>query len=603
MSTEVPVQDTEAAQAKAIKDPALRVVFDYAVGAVMAAAAAWCGIESRSGPLWEAILASPIVVLLIAFAAAVPLFLVGAAVFWMIVGCVAGLKAVARRVHRRARGAMAIVALAAGMLLAWWIVAAAAAGLASALPYSLPFACGTTVAVRMFHTDPRPSRWADAAVIGSVVIGSVAVGWPRAVTDDPVSLLLFLAIGWLAVQTWQLMNGSENRVVRAGADVATALLAGATLDLVVVCAANLAGLRALTVVRASRVLDEIAAGSNPDWWYLVIPLLLLTASYVALARWEGRIESWIQRRRVMRWRREHPGLKLPRPELAITAFSFSRRVMTFLHVGLLLVPLVGITAPEVLGQALLGQLRPRYVTEYHADLAARAEIVAYGQLTREVAAASPRQRAAMRDNVTSITKTVGGGGPAAGGAHATPAQLTSAVSLGEEEGEYLQYAGQASAVGESSPPPLNTRSVAVAGTEVEAEIAAAAEDEDHAEKAGESAAATLGALLSIPRQSPVFQILQEYLSGLVEESPVANAFARLVRGRSDEDNAADPTAEEALDPGAAEAAEAAGKISAPGGRGSKGSGDDGSDGGDGGEGGDGGGDGGGGDGGGGGGGE
>jgi uncharacterized membrane protein YgcG len=272
-----------------------------------------------------------------------------------------------------------------------------------------------------------------------------------------------------------------------------------------------------------------------------------------------------------------------RPRMAVAALWFSRRMMTFFHVGLLLVPLVGMTAPVVLGQAMLGQLRSRYGIAYHADLAARAEIVAYQQLTRQVAAASPRQRAAMRGNVENITKTAGGGGPGTGGApatsaqHATSAQVASAVNLGEEEGEYLEYAGQVPLGRQPSPPPLNARSVAAAGAEVEAEVADAEEAEGPAEKAGASAAAAIGELLSIPNEGPVFQILQEYLSGLIEESPVADAFAGLARRIGREDTADDPTAEQALDPDEAEEAAASGEISPPGGRGSNGSGDEGPD--------------------------
>jgi hypothetical protein len=43
---------------------------------------------------------------------------------------------------------------------------------------------------------------------------------------------------------------------------------GAVLDLLVVWTANLAGLRVLTVVWVCHLLNAVAAGNNPDWWYL-----------------------------------------------------------------------------------------------------------------------------------------------------------------------------------------------------------------------------------------------------------------------------------------------------------------------------------------------
>jgi hypothetical protein len=243
--------------------------------------------------------------------------------------------------------------------------------------------------------------------------------------------------------------------------------------------------------------------------------------------------------------------------------------MQFLHVGLLLVPLVGITAPALLGQAVLGPLRPRYFIAYDAEGKANAQALAYQQLAREAAAASPSQRAAMRKSVEGITSTVNGGSGGAADAWLTAA--TPAVNLGEEEGACLEYAGESATGAEPAPPPLGTGSATAVVAQVEAEEGDADEADSYADKAGASAAAAIATLLSIAPGGGSVQILQEYLGGLVEESPVADALAGLA-GRLGGDATEDPNAEQALNPGPAEQAAASGEISPSGDNGSTGSG-------------------------------
>lgn len=336
----------------------------------------------------------------------------------------------------------------------------------------------------------------------------------------------------------------------------------------VVWTGNLAGLSALSVLRVSHLLNAIADGNNPAWWYLAIPLLLLAACYVALIRWEGRLaefRGWARRQRVVRAAGRFPGIGTLRPPMAAAAFGSSRRLMQFLHVGLLLVPLVGMTAPALFGQAVLGPQRPRYFIAYGAERTADAQVLAYRRVTMEVAAASPSQRVVLRKDVEGIVSTVNGGGGA------WFAAATAAMGIGEEEDAYLQHAGDAASGAEPSPPPLATDSATTVASQVEAEEGVAEEAESYASKAGASAAAAIATMLSIAPGGGAVQLLQEYLGGLTEESPVADALAGLA-GRLGGDGAAAPDAEQALNPGPAEQAAASGEISQPGDNGSNGSG-------------------------------
>lgn len=103
-----------------------------------------------------------------------------------------------------------------------------------------------------------------------------------------------------------------------------------------------------------------------------------------------------------------------------------------------------------------------------------------------------------------------------------------------------------------------------------------ADTEDEAQ-AGAATAAAFGSLLSIPQTSPAIQILTEYVSGLLEDGPVADAFAKaaaLAGGRpgtdeeeerpgTDEEEQA-PSAEQALNPSPAEEQNAEQSVTSPG---------------------------------------
>ena len=549
----------------------VRVLVGCDFGVALTAAILVYGWVSQSHPDWVA-----------AFAA------LGIALFGLLVGLLASALTVslvigvallttvlARKFWgaiRRARGLVVVAAVVTMVLAVWWVALAAAAGVASALPSLLPLGCAAYVGVLLYRDDPRPGRWADVFLAVAVGVGLAAAFRPGIVADDPAAFPLFIAIAWLAARLWRTMRDSDNRLVRGSADVATALLLGVTLDLVVVWAGNVVGLPALTVLRVSGLLNAIAAGNDPAWWYLAVPLLLLAACYVALIRWGSRLAdlgTWAQHWRMVRSAGKLPGISALRPRQALTAFDSSRRLMQFLHVGLLLVPLVGITAPALLGQAVLGPLRPRYVIAYDAEGKADAQALAYRQLTREVAAASPSQRAAMRKSVEAITSTVNGGSGGAADAWFTAANPS--VNLGEEEGAYLEYAGESATGAQPAPPPLAAGRATAVAAQVEAEEGDADEAESYADKAGASAAAAIATLLSIPPGGGSVQILQEYLGGLAEESPVADALAGLA-GRLGGGATESPDAEQALNPGPAEQAAASGEISPSGDNGSTGSG-------------------------------
>jgi hypothetical protein len=498
-------------------------------------------------------------------------------VCWLLVAlatwCAGQLKRSARKAPPLSRRVIGGAVIAVAALLTWWLRQSAVA----ALPFAWCLTCGAYVASLLFRDDARPGRWADTSLVVIVGVGLASLYRPGFITDDPAGALLLPPAAWLAIQIWRSMGQSGHRVVRASADVAAALLLGTVLDLLVVWVANLTGLLVPVVARVCGLLSAVSAGSNQAWWYQAVPLLLAAVMFAVLGRWKdlaARAGGWALRSKEVRWAREMPGIGLLRPRLALQALSLSRRTMTSLHVGLLLASLVGVTAPVLAKPALLSSLRARYVITYRADLSARAETAAYQQLAREVSAASPSQRAAMRASVEDLSNTADVGSPGLGGGPATPSQLASAHHLGVLEGEYLEYEGLVPPGSEPSPPVEG--SVTAEGADVAEEEAACEAAVGYEEEAGASAAAAIGTLLSVPSGNAAIQVLQEYLGGLAEDSAVADVFARLAK-RFTGSGTDGLNVEQVLDPANAEEAAAEGEIGAPAAGGT--SGDDGSSGG------------------------
>ena len=493
-------------------------------------------------------------------------------VCWLLVAlatwCAGRLRARARTASPLSRCVIGGAVIAVAALLAWWLRQSAV----DALPFVWCLACGAYVAILLFRDDPRPGGWADNSLVVIVGAGLASLDRPGLITDDPAGALLLLPAAWLAVQIWRSMGQSSQRVVRASADVVAALLLGTVLDLLVVWVANLTGLLVPVVARACGLLSAVSAGSNPAWWYQAAPLLLAAVVFTALGRWEdlpARAGEWALRSRVMRWVWGMPGIGRLRPRLALQALSLSRRTMTALHVGLVLACLVGVTAPVLAKPALLRSLRARYVIDYRANLSALAETAAYQQLAREVSAASPSRRAAIRASVGELSTAADAGSPGAGGAPATPSQLASAHHLGVLEGEYLEYEGLVSPGSEPSRPAEG--SVFAEGADVAEEEEAGEAAVGYEEEAGASAAAAFGTLLSVPSGSVTIQLLQEYLGGLAEDSAVADAFARLTK-RFTGSGTEGLDVEQDLDPADAEEAAASGEIGVPAGGGTSGEG-------------------------------
>jgi hypothetical protein len=355
------------------------------------------------------------------------------------------------------------------------------------------------------------------------------------------AVLLFPVAVWLSIRGWRAMNDSDQPAVRAVADIAVSLMLGGCLVLLLVWLANLLHMPAGEVAVLRGALGLAGAVIDWPWWAWTAVYVALAGLSLAFAAWPSRLEKllgWFKRLRVV-------------PSAEVT-----RRVLTGVHIGLLVVVLIGLAAPAATSPALRARLAARYTETLTDDLRARGELAVYQEIAREFGHAGPSLLTPLAELITRID---GISRPSDGKHGATGIELDLARRLGELQARTLA----------PEPPDVTQAEAAVtrqAGLDAEAGSAAqekkqlgevdAAEHEDDAteelvDQAAELAASAVAGALQLPGlgDTEVVQVIREYLSGLIEISPLKDVFAAWagrITGRSEP-----PAAEELVipDPG------------------------------------------------------
>jgi hypothetical protein len=327
------------------------------------------------------------------------------------------------------------------------------------------------------------------------------------------------------------MSASERVPVRAAADITVSLLVGASLTGLLVCLANLLKMPPVEVELLKGAADRVGGLLDVPWWAWAGLYAALAALSVASVRWPGltrRLGAWAARRLRVRagwltWQRVVPGAEV------------ARRGTAGAHIGLLLITLIGAVGPAAAEPVLRVRLAGQY-TQTLTDIA-RAE-GATAEL-RLVAADLPLLPASALVPLAGLVVDIHRDGKATDGQRsASGVELDLADRLGQLQAQTLS-AGQ-------SPPPVEqfeadtTRDAGLdspagdAGEEGErlGELARQEHDDEAArelaDQAGELAASALAkALGPIPGlgAGEVVGILKEYLSALIEFSPLKDTFA------------------------------------------------------------------------------
>jgi hypothetical protein len=209
-----------------------------------------------------------------------------------------------------------------------------------------------------------------------------------------------------------------------------------------------------------------------------------------------------------------------------------RRVLTGVHIGLLVVVLVAVAVPAAVFPVLRGQIAARYTVAYQRQLEAAGEQAAYAEISGRFTAA--RANRAVLAGI--VEKIHGIDQPGQGDDHATATEVDIARRVGELQAATLLAAGTksvataersaAGAAGVTAPvrDAADLRARAALLDEQDKKVDAARK---RAEQAGDLAAAAVAGLLSVPDigSNEVVQIVREYLGGLIEESPLKDVFA------------------------------------------------------------------------------
>ncbi len=431
---------------------------------------------------------------------------------------------------RRTRLAVAAVAVAAAALLIGTAGPALAAVAAAVLPAVLVALGGGWVLLvtrrsrggKSGRSAGRRAAWwhrrlRDVLVAATTGTALLALARPDVLAAGPAAGLLFPVAAWAGYRAWRAMNDSGRLAVRAGADITLSLLLGADLVLFVVWLANLLGLTGPEVAALRGALQRAGDVADLPWWLWTGLYAALAVAAVAFAVWPARL-----RRAIGMSARLH----------VVPAVDVARRVLTGVHIGLLVIVLVAVAAPAAVFPELRDQIAARYTVAYQRQLEAAGEQAAYAEISGRFTTAQAN-RAVLADIVEKIHSI---DHPGRGDGHATATEADVARRVGELQAATLfatdpksvdaAERSAAGAAGVTAPirdaPDLRTR-VEKLDEQDKKEDAA----HKRAEQAGDLAAATVAGLLSVPDigSNEVVQIVREYLGGLIEESPLKDVFA------------------------------------------------------------------------------
>ena len=500
---------------------ALHIGLDLGAGTGIAVGVGVWGPFQIGSSRWSALLASLIIG---AFAA---LFATGV-IFAIIGGGLWFLRSRRTPADRRAGRAVGFALIAALILL--WSRGITNAAIA-ALPAVFVLVFGVWVCLlmqRWMRASRR--RWIRIAadVLVAAVTGAVLLLLfdNQVLATQPAAGLLFPVGAWCSFRTWRVMTRSQRLAIRAGADIALSLLLGTDLVLLLVWAANLLGLPRAEVAALRAMLQHAGSIADLPWWLWTGLYVLLAAAGVAAVLWPERLA------RAVRW----SGRLHVAPSIGTV-----RRLLSGAHIGLLVIVMVGLTAPAAVRPGLRAKLETRYAVALQRDLPARAEQAAYAEIRRQFRAASRPSEpqvptaplAAIVSKIDSISTPVPAGSGATGTerdlawhvgqVQAATLQPGSPQSMRQAELAAVRLAGFTSPVRNSGD--LNGRL-----GEVDTEQHQSTTATRDADRVAGLAATAVASAIHLPRlgDNEVVQVVKEYLSGLVESGPLKDSFAAWV---------------------------------------------------------------------------
>jgi hypothetical protein len=270
------------------------------------------------------------------------------------------------------------------------------------------------------------------------------------------------------------------------------------------------------VAALSAVLAHAGAVVDLPWWLwttLYVLLAALSLAFVLRPAVTAGVRRWFGRLRVT------------------SVVDVTRRLLGGAHIGLLTIALVALATPVALGPTLQRQLAAAYTVALQRRFEAQGELAAYTQIRQQFAGA-----AAPQPLVQVVTAIHDDSPPPPGDDYATPTEdqlaeqigALQAATLSLSNARALLAAEAAIARQEGLDDPVRGEAdLARRLGEVQAQDSDDDDAQSSAQQAGELAAKAIASTISIANigGNETFQIVQEYLSGLVEESSLKDTFA------------------------------------------------------------------------------
>ena len=445
--------------------------------------------------------------------------LFGALIIWGLV--VWGLLALFRGRERLVPYALTAVGISTVSAVLAWAGTAVAKLAVIALPAAFVLLLGAWIAM-LLDTCLRRSRFRAVRhlpdLLAAATLGaSLIIVFDRdLLTTQPAAGALFPVGVWLSVRIWRAMLGSRRLAVRAGADIVLSLLLGTDLVLLIVWAANLFHLTPAEVKVLRTVFDHAGEATELPWqfWFvLYLTLVAATVVFLIFATHPGGDARWARFLRGVR------------------SVDLSRRLLTGIHIGLLVTVLIAMTAPAALDRSLHGAFKARYRVDLQRRLDAESTQAAYEHIRQRFtrSGTSTLRPVALVAIVVKIHRV---SPPRSGSREATVTERHLARYVGQ-----LQAEATSSASTVSLPAHALDTSASQRGNlrerldRLDDQQRRADARTSRAHKAGELAAVAVAGTLQIPDlgRNEIVQIVREYLGGLVESGRLKDVFAAWAR--------------------------------------------------------------------------
>lgn len=337
---------------------------------------------------------------------------------------------------------------------------------------------------------------------------------------QPAAGLLFPVGAWFSIRTWRVMASSRRREVRAGSDIVLSLLLGADLVLCLVWGANLLDLSETEIAVLRSALERVGSIADLPWPLWVGLYVVLAGTSLAFALWPQKLAA------ITRWsQRLH----------VVPSIDASRRMLTGVHISLLVIVLIAVSAPASLEATLRGPLKAKYTVALQRELESHGKQAAYDEIHRQFTAGTSTSPS-VQPLVAIVSKIHSVSSPPPGTSDATGTERDLARRLGQIQATTLQLAATRSVL--SAPQAVTDLAQFDPPIRAAGDLSDRLDQLDTQQKradtairlvnqAAELATTVVATMIQIPNlgENEIVQVIREYLSGLVENSPLEKVFA------------------------------------------------------------------------------